>query len=122
MNGVKNHYFKISNPWKVVTSPGYSCHFYQPFYQLNEDFKMFPSIVDTDKHDDAVNFVGVGIKRNFTIKPGDPLMVVFPFKRENWKMDVQYEDFRKLNRYKYWVKKIWHGTYANFFHSKKKFR
>lgn len=122
MNGVKNHYFKISNSWKVVTPPGYSCHFYQPFYQLNEDYKMFPSIVDTDKHDDAVNFVGLGLKRNFTIKPGDPLMIVYPFKRENWKMEVEYDDFRQLNRYKYWVKKIWHGTYANFFHSKKKFR
>lgn len=122
MNGVKNHYFKISNSWKVITPPGYSCHFYQPFYNLNEDYKLFPSIVDTDKHDDAVNFVGVGLKKHFIIKPGDPLMVVYPFKRENWKMSQSYEDFRNENKYKYWVKKIWHGTYSKFFHSKKKFR
>ena len=122
MNGVKNHYFKISNPWKVVTPPGYSCHFYPPFFNINEDYKMFPAIVDTDKHDDAVNFVGVGIKRSFTIKPGDPLMVVYPFKRDDWKMKSSYQDFTGKNRYKYWVKKMWHGTYATFFHSKKKFR
>lgn len=122
MNGVKNHYFKISNPWMVKTPPGYSCHFYQPFYALNEDFRMFPSIVDTDKHDDAVNFVGVGLKRNFVIKPGDPLLVVYPFKRDDWKHTFEYRDFRQKNRYKFWLKKLWHGTYASFFHSKKKFR
>lgn len=122
MNGVKNHYFKVSNSWKVVTPPGYSCHFYQPFFTLNNDYRMFPAIVDTDKHDDAVNFVGVGIKQHFIIKPGDPLMVVYPFKRDDWRMEHKYQNFMHDNRYRYWIKKMWHGTYSKFFHSKKKFR
>ena len=122
MNNVKNHYFKVSNSWKVVTPPGYSCHFYQPFYTLNSNYKLFPSIVDTDKHDDAVNFVGLGLKENFVIKAGEPLMVVFPFKRDSWSADTEYHDYRHENRYKYWIKKAWHGTYATFVHSKKKFR
>jgi hypothetical protein len=122
MNGVKNHYFKISNPWKVITPPGYSCHFYQPFFTLNENYKMFPAVVDTDKHNDAVNFVGVGLKKQFTIKPGEPLMVVYPFKRDDWKMETSYDDFTSKNSFKYWTKSLWHGTYARLFHSRKKFR
>lgn len=122
MNGVKNHYFKLSNPWMIETPPGYSCHLYQPFFDLNEDFKLFPAIVDTDKHNDSVNFVGVGLKQHIVIKPGAPLMVVFPFKREDWRMQEEYNDFMQKNRYKFWIKKLWHGTYSKFFHSKKKFR
>jgi len=122
MNNVRNHYFKISNVWRVKTPPGYSCHFYQPFYDLNEDYKLFPAIVDTDKHDDAVNFVGVGLKRNFNIPVGAPLMIVYPFKRDDWKMSVEYEDFTNKNAYKFWTKKAWHSTYARLFHSNKKFR
>lgn len=122
MNGVKNHYFKISNPWKVITPPGYSCHFYPPFFTLNENFRMFPAIVDTDKHDDAVNLVGVGLKRKFTIQPGEPLMIVYPFKRDDWRMRVSHDNFTLKNNYKYWIKNLWHGTYSRLFHSKKKFR
>ena len=121
MNGGQNHYMKIANMWKVKTPPGYSCLFYQPYYTLNEDFDLFPGIVDTDKHDDTVNFVGLA-KRNFELKPGDPLMIVLPFKRDDWEAEIKHEDFRKENRYHYFIKTLWHGTYSRVFHSKKKFR
>jgi hypothetical protein len=121
-NGVRKHYFKIGNSWLIKTPPGYSCHFYQPFYLFNEDFRMLPGIVDTDKHDDAVNFVGIGLKNHFVIKPGDPLVVVYPFKRDDWKMDVSYDNYQNKNKYRYYVKKAWHGTYSRLFHSRKKFR
>jgi len=121
MDGERSHYFKISNPWKVKTPPGYSCFFYQPYYGLNQDYDLFPGIVDTDKHDDTVNLVGLA-KRNFELMPGDPLMIVFPFKRDNWESEIKYEDFRKVNRYHYFIKTIWHGTYSKMFNSKKKFR
>ncbi len=122
MDEAKSHYFKLSNSWKVITPPGYSCHFYQPFFTLNKNYKMLPAIVDTDKHDDAVNFVGVGLKKQFTIKPGEPLMVVYPFKRDDWQMDISFDDYTNANKFRYWTKNLWHGTYSRLFHSKKKFR
>lgn len=122
MQGIKNHYFKVANVWKVITPPGYSCHFYQPFFHLQEDYRMFPAIVDTDTHDDAVNFVGVGIKHQFKIPAGAPLMVVYPFKRQDWKMETEYKDYSRQNSFKFFIKKAWHGNYAKLFHSRKKFR
>ena len=122
MQNSKNHYFKVSNPWKVITPPGYSCHFYQPFFHLQEDYQMFPAIVDTDKHEDSVNFVGLALKKEFTIPAGEPLMVVYPFKRDDWKMEASYDDYRNKNAFKFFVKKMWHGTYSRLFHSRKKFR
>jgi len=121
-DGVKKHYFKVANSWKIVTPPGYSCHFYQPFYFFNQNYRMLPGIVDTDKHDDAVNLVGIGLKNNFTIKPGEPLVVVYPFKRDDWEMETSYDNYQGKNSYKYYVKKAWHGTYSRLFHSRKKFR
>lgn len=121
MHGNPNHYFKIVQPWKIITPPGYSCLFYQPYYTLNEDYDLFPAIVDTDKHDDSVNFVGVA-KKDFVLEPGDPLMVVLPFKRDDWKMEVLFEDYTQKTSYAYFIKKMWHGTYSRLFNSRKKFR
>ena len=92
------------------------------FGALNKNYKMLPAIVDTDKHDDAVNFVGVGLKKQFTIKPGEPLMIVYPFKRDDWSMDISFDDYTNANKFRYWTKNLWHGTYSRLFHSKKKFR
>jgi hypothetical protein len=122
MDGVKNHYFKLANVWKVITPPGYSCMYYQPHYFLNNNFQLFPSIVDTDGHDDAVNFVGLAKAKSFVINPGDPLMIVYPFKRDDWNHEVEYNNYTQKNRYKFMLKKMWHGTYSKMFHSKKKFR
>jgi hypothetical protein len=117
----KYHYFKFVQPWKVITPPGYSCMFFQPFYTFNDKFTLFPAIVDTDKHEDSVNFVGIA-KQDFEIFPGDPLMVVMPFKRDDWRADIKYYDYKSDSIYRIFTKKFWHGTYAKYFHSKKHFR
>lgn len=122
MHGKRNHYFKLANVWKVKTPPGYSCHFYQPYFMLNQDYDFFPAIVDTDGHNDAVNFVGVGKRKNFTIPAGAPLMIVYPFKRDDWEMSHKYEDYTQSNAYKFYIKKAWHATYQRLFHSKKRFK
>jgi hypothetical protein len=121
MNGSKHNYLKFSQPWLVKTPPGYSCMFFQPHYNLNEDYVLFPSVVDTDKHDDSVNFVGYA-KRDFVVNPGDPMVIVFPFKREDWQMKITQEDYLGKTVYAHYIKKVWHGTYARLFRSKKNYR
>jgi len=85
IKGRKNVYLKITQPWVVKTPPGYSCFFYQPEFFFEGRFKLFPAVVDTDDFPVAINFPGVVLAdETFTIDAGDPMMVVFPFKREKW--------------------------------------
>jgi hypothetical protein len=122
--GEKNHYFKINQEWLIRTPPGYSCLIYQPHYMFREEFQMFPAIVDTDKHDDFIGLIGlVNTDKPFTIAPGEPLVVIFPFKREDWKMDVSYNaKIGSFSSFKYFLQGIWHGFYLKMFHSKKTYR
>lgn len=88
----KKHWFKIKHPWTVRTPEGYSCLFIQPFYDFNHEFNLFPAIVDTDKHDLPVEFPGYSLhSKNIEIEQGVPLMQVIPFKRDEWKMNVSFE-------------------------------
>lgn len=121
IEGDNHNYIKFNQPWMVRTPPGYSTLFFQPFYNMNEDYVMFPSVVDTDTHDDSVNFVGYA-KQDFVADPGDPLMIAMPFKRDNWKSEIIYDDYLGKTVYSHFIKKVWHGTYAKFFHQKKNYR
>ena len=124
MNGVKNHYFKINQEWLIRTPPGYSCLIYQPHYLFRKEFQLFPAIVDTDKHDDYIGLIGlITTDTEFTIPPGEPLVVVFPFKREDWKLDTSYDPaIGSKSSFKYFLQGLWHGFYSKFFHSKKTYR
>lgn len=124
VNGHKNHYFKINQQWLIRTPPGYSCLIYQPHYLFRKEFQMFPAIVDTDRHDDFVGLVGIiNSTEAFTIEPGAPLVTIFPFKRESWKMDVEHDPkIGSQSSFKYFLHGLWHGFYAKHFHSKKGYR
>lgn len=123
INDKKNHFFKIHNPWQIKTPPGYSCHIYQPYYFFRQDFSIFPAIVDTDTHDDFIQFVAVANTENVILNPGDPLVVVFPFKREDWTHQCNYDsEILDKTSFKYTLKKKWNATYQKFMHSKKKFK
>lgn len=90
INKEKNHYVKIRNSWIIKTPPGYSCYIYQPEFLFNENIRLWPGVVDTDTFPEPVNFVGVlTTKDSFVIKAGDPLMAVFPFKRQDWAHSVE---------------------------------
>lgn len=102
IKGEKKTYIKINNPWLIRTPPGYSCLFYPPFYAMEQRFTLLPAIVDTDKHDAAVNFPGfLNGPDEIDILPGTPIMTVFPFKREEWEMETVLRDAQPtvLNRF-----------------------
>lgn len=122
--GKKNHYFKINQQWLIRTPPGYSCLIYQPQYLFNEKYKMLPAIVDTDKHNDFIGLIGVSkTDKDFTIEAGEPLVIIFPFKRENWKMEASFDvNVAKNSSFKYYLQGVWHGFYQKHFHSKKSYK
>jgi hypothetical protein len=121
LNGHKHHYVKIHQPWLIKTPPGYSSLIYQPHYFFNKDYEILPAIVDTDKHTEAIALVSI-LHNDTIIQPGDPLVVVLPFKREDWKHSVKYEEFLSKSIFKLFLTKAWHGTYGKLFHSKKTYR
>jgi len=118
-------FYKIMNPWMIQTPPGYSCLFLPPLNNVDDRFQIIPGIVDTDKYDLHINFPIVlnGDKYDVlktTIKVNTPVAQVFPFKRENWKMEIQNRkekhrwsffklQQRLLHKYKnaFWQKKSW---------------
>ena len=118
IQGKKNQYIKLLNAWSVKTPNGYSCYFYQPELFFNPNIKLLPAIVDTDAFSDPVHFPGVVIaKSGFVIHAGDPLMIAFPFKRQDWKHTVALRDHvPSLSR------RLFERGYQMFFHKQKKYR
>lgn len=118
INNHKNAYIKIVNPWTIKTPPGYSCYFYQPDFFLEERYKLFPAIVDTDTFDTAVNFPGIILSdENLVINAGDPLMAVFPFKRESWEQEITVAETKQTA-----ISLFLEYGYKKLFHKPKSFK
>tara|TARA_R110000824_G_C15147434_1_gene670644 strand:- start:231 stop:962 length:732 start_codon:yes stop_codon:yes gene_type:complete len=119
-------FHKLLNPWIIKTPPGYSCLFLPPMNNSDDRFSIIPGIVDTDTFVSEINFPIIinGDKYpvlESTIKIGTPIVQVFPFKREKWKMVIGTENLvdkdkrifmqtlKMFNVYKnkWWSKKSW---------------
>jgi len=94
--------YKILNPWKITTPPGYSCLFVPPLNNSDDRFSIIPGIVQTDKHPIEVNFPFIINGDKYPIldtilKKGTPYVQVIPFKRESWKMKINDRNSTKNN-------------------------
>lgn len=122
--GSDRHYIKFFSGWRIKTPEGYSCMFYQNFYDQEKKFVLFPAIVDTDTYDSTIAFPGYAktSEKDFKIPAGTPLMTVFPFKRDDWKMKINTEVLHdlKTNSGRKFMQ-YFENVYRNFFHSKKKY-
>ncbi len=118
IEGQNKHYFKIAQPWMIKTPPGYSCLLVQPFYHLEERFRLLPGIIDTDKHDMTVEIPGYLTTNDpVHLEPGIPLLQVIPFKREDWTMTAEAKP-KKRSLLEFY----WESAYRRIFHSKKSFK
>ena len=117
----RNHYVKIHQPWLVKTPPGYSSFFYQPHYLFNKNIEILPGIVDTDTFTEPVSLVSILHADSVILQPGDPLVVVFPFKRDAWQMELKKTDHLSTSYFKFMLLRLWHGTYQRLIHNKKQF-
>jgi hypothetical protein len=88
---LKTCFFKVNQPWSIKTPKGYSCLYFQPFYNFEERYSILPAVVDTDKFHN-ISIVGYMLQDDFKIKPNEPLVCVLPFKRDEFKHELkQYE-------------------------------
>ena len=116
--------FKFMNPWSIKTPSGYSCLFTHPFNR-NSYFKIIDGIVDTDKYHIPVNFPFYWSNKHterVLLKRGDPMCLVFPFKRQSWKMSVKKtlqedSDFKRLSFIKFFE-----DNYKKIIWSKKSYK
>ena len=121
INNTRNDYFKLKTDWEIKTPPGYSCLLIHPFYNFESRFEFLPGIIDTDRFQGSMNVIGMlKTKERVDFNPGDPLIQVIPFKRDEWQSTISVKQpsktiFQLFLDYK--LSKI----YKKFFHSKKRF-
>ena len=97
--------FKYLNPWIIETPRDYSCLFVNPFNSSKErSIRTLDAIVETDSYGhNEINFPFFLKKfkddETFLLKKGEPIVLVFPFRRENWKMQVtNFDTQEKLDK------------------------
>ena len=117
-------YLKFKFGYVIKTPPNYSCLFIQNPLNFDSKLKFFPAIVDTDTYDREIQQTFYLTKGNYDIhlQSGDPMMMVIPFKRDDWKAIVEdklYDDYTG-NAYKV-LRHYLKDGYRRFFHHKKNF-
>ena len=113
---VEKNFWRIDTDWQIKTPPGYSCLIIQPFYEFNKNYQIMPAIVDTDRYDYTLNVKGYLTGKSHAVLPGEKLVQVIPFKRENWTHTTNCKRLHShLLHYIY-------GAYRKLFHSKKSYK
>lgn len=117
LNGKKNFYLKFRTPWSIQTPAGYSCLLYQPEMFFEDRFKLLPAIVDTDNFNLPIEYPGLitTTEKSFMIEAGTPLIAVFPFKRENWEIEISFDE-KNLPTPPFFI-----NWYKKLFHSRKSY-
>lgn len=110
-------YFRLETDFKVVTPPGYSCLVMQPFYDFNSKFTIMPGIIDTDKHDWVITAMAYTREKNLRILPGENLLQIVPFKRDDWEMNLQTQPMMYSQLFHYI-----RGAYTKLFRSRKVYK
>lgn len=90
-------FYKILNPWRIKTPPGYSCLFTAPFNNLDDRFSIITGIVHTDKFKPEINFPFTVNGDKYPVldtilKKDTPYVQVIPFKRDSWKMKIKAKE------------------------------
>jgi hypothetical protein len=118
--------YKIANPFRIKTPPGYSCLFIPPLNNRDDRFEIISGIVDTDTFPNYINFPIVlnGDKYpvlETIIEQGTPYVQIIPFKRQGWKMEIKEDTQEKeVSELSVLGKLIY--TYKNFFWDKKSWK
>jgi len=114
--------FRWGCKWKITTPKGYSLWVTHPSHRHDLPFFTINGFVDTDKHENQLNFPFF-VKKGFEgiIEKGTPIAQIIPIKRDNWEsikgeyieQEVQ-NSFYKLKQYvvrsykkQWWTRKVY---------------
>jgi hypothetical protein len=118
----KDHYpnknikgvFKIKHPLAVITPKGYSVMQIPLLYHNNPDWYFPWGLLDSDEyHDLNPQLIVTSKDREILIKQGEPLFYLYPFKRENWQIEMlEYKDIQqKLKETRWKLGTMFQGRY-----------
>lgn len=120
--------FKYINPWNIQTPKNYSCLFTNLLNRENDSIRILDGIVETDNYDSQVNFPfflkSFPKDKTFILKKGSPIALVFPFKRDDWKMTINKlsdKDLIKREKNRWNMFTILEDNYKNFLWRRKKY-
>ena len=108
-DGYWNLVAKFVLPWSVRTPGGYSCLFIPPVNRERKYFEIVSGIIDTDLFEFNLNFPiymkdwdpNEGPHVELVIPGCTPIAHVFPFKRDNWKMNIGEDPRHNTTEKKY---------------------
>jgi hypothetical protein len=90
-----------------------------PIEGKKKTFRLFPAIVDCDTYGQQVNFPGYTLKHgSFKIDAGTPLIVVLPYKRDEWASKTELVSESQPNL----IARYFERGYKKLFHNKKSFK
>jgi hypothetical protein len=114
---------KWNNPWAIRTPPGSSSLFLPPMHNPNGVFTVLSGIVDTDSYSAPVNFPFVlnDVGWEGLIPAGTPMVQVFPFRRDEWKMGLN-TDPAEINKVTTRLRSVWFNSYKRQFWTRKQYR
>jgi len=107
---------KFTSPWFFYTPPSWSMLFMPPLLHPNDDFTLFPGIVETDSFH-QVNFPGVWHSEGDRIlEKGSAFLHVIPFKRTKHKHIVESfreEDYQNNENESFTLRSMMTGGYRD---------
>lgn len=113
--------FTFLYPYSILTPPGYSTIFTQPFNKFDTPLVFLTGIVDTDTLIQNGNYPFF-VRKNFkgVVKAGTPIIQMIPFKRESWTSNKESFDIYslKLNSIKFKVAEIYEYYKHNIWNRK----
>lgn len=83
-------HYTLSHPMYIQTPPGYSILVTQPFNRFDLPFMALTGIVDSDKEPFFPGNYSLFLKKGFSgiIESGTPILQILPFKRDEWKSEI----------------------------------
>jgi len=123
INGKKRPYIRFNTEYVVRTPPGYSCLVYQPLMHFENRFTFISAIIDTDVYDGEMKATGwIEEQEPFVIEIGTPMVALFPFKRDEWKMEIKDQLFdRSKSKVETFLHRKFYNFYKQYFHNKKRY-
>jgi len=91
--GHKKIFFKVTLPYRIKTTPGTSCLITQIKWRPELNHTVVEGSVDTDDFYSDLHFVfSMEENSRLTIKKGDPLLQIIPYRRETWQSHTLAKD------------------------------
>tara|TARA_B100001564_G_C20667999_1_gene684737 strand:- start:1955 stop:2815 length:861 start_codon:yes stop_codon:yes gene_type:complete len=80
--------FKFRVPWSVMTPPGYSCLYLDPFLHQNKYYRTWQGMMDTDMFNTGTDSTQIIMyptcDHSFIIPKGSVVAQIVPYRREKW--------------------------------------